>query len=343
MKHLSLLPLLVFLGLCPVKGHAQDSLRVLFLGNSLTYSNDIPNLINELAQSNSDRFTYAEHTPGGWRLNPEHLGSSVSTNLIRSRQWDYVILQGQSREFFYENEYTTYKGIRRLVTMMRENCSRPAFYSTAAPRTLYKELQAYIHRQYSLIANEVDGLVVPVGNAFEMATDRGLTVYADKVHPNLAGSYLAACTFYAAMYQKSPIGLSFTAGLPASQVATLQSIADQAVMGHFKDLNIHPTVQDTCFKSIGLPQPATLAATSFTVYPNPAQSSFTLEVHSKAGMEARLIVYNAQGRAVFEEKIALKTGMNRHTYPADLPTGMYTLSLHPGQNGLISSQKLLVL
>lgn len=335
-----LLYLLVFLSTLSFKGYAQDSLQVLFLGNSLTYSHDIPGLIQKLALSNSDKLNYSEHLPGGWTLYYHHLSSPVSTGLIRSKNWDYVVLQGQSREFLYENEYVTYNGIRRLVTMMRENCSRPAFYSTAAPRTLYKELQTYIHLQYAHIANEVDGLIIPVGNAFEIATDNGIVVYSDKVHPNLAGSYLAACTFYAALYRKSPIGLSFQAGLSPSEALALQTIADQVVMGNFKDLNIYP-IDTLCANKVDMPDWGAVEPRSYELYPNPSLDGFSIRLGEIPEQQAEVSIYNMQGGEVFRKSFTVNQDGGDYQLNPGLPAGIYTFSLRTTEY-VYPAQKLII-
>ena len=55
---------------------------------------------------------------------------------------------------------------------------------------------------------------------------------ADKRHPSLAGTYLAACTSYAALYGKSPVGLSYTAGLDPQLARLLQTAAWEAVQAY---------------------------------------------------------------------------------------------------------------
>jgi hypothetical protein len=47
----------------------------------------------------------------------------------------------------------------------------------------------------------------------------------DIKHPSMAGTYLAACMFYAAFYQQSPVGLPYTAGLTPEQATLLQQVA----------------------------------------------------------------------------------------------------------------------
>jgi len=66
-----------------------------------------------------------------------------------------------------------------------------------------------------------------------MAAKPDLELYvADKRHPSLAGTYLAAATTYAALWGKSPVGLSYTAGLPADVVQVLQKAAWDTVQGY---------------------------------------------------------------------------------------------------------------
>ena len=59
-----------------------------------------------------------------------------------------------------------------------------------------------------------------------MARRPGLELYMpDKRHPSLAGTYLAACTVYASLFGKSPVGNTYAAGLPADVAAHLQQVA----------------------------------------------------------------------------------------------------------------------
>ena len=73
-------------------------------------------------------------------------------------------------------------------------------------------------------------LVVPAGLAFAESVrkrpDVSLIV-ADKRHPSLAGTYLAACTVLASVYKVNPVGSRYTAGLPADVAAHLQAVAWQ--------------------------------------------------------------------------------------------------------------------
>ena len=74
--------------------------------------------------------------------------------------------------------------------------------------------------------------VIPVGYAFARSIARRSDVQlyvADKRHPTLAGTYLAACTVLATVYGVSPVGNAYTAGLPADVAAHLQATAWETV------------------------------------------------------------------------------------------------------------------
>jgi len=73
-----------------------ETTNVLWLGNSYTYVHDVPKMVQELGKYSGKSISYDTHTNGGWTLQ-KHEYSARSTHLIRSRQWDVVILQEQSQ------------------------------------------------------------------------------------------------------------------------------------------------------------------------------------------------------------------------------------------------------
>jgi hypothetical protein len=90
------------------------------------------------------------------------------------------------------------------------------------------EMTAQLAAEYVKAGKQNNALVVPAGLAFaaSVAKRPALNLYvADKRHPSLAGTYLAACTVLASVYKTSPVGLSYTAGLPADVAAHLQTVA----------------------------------------------------------------------------------------------------------------------
>ena len=69
---------------------------------------------------------------------------------------------------------------------------------------------------------------MPVGEAcrLALANDPSRVQHsADGSHHNGKGSYLAAAVFFSKVFGESPVGNTFTAGLPAPEVAYLQGSA----------------------------------------------------------------------------------------------------------------------
>ena len=98
------------------------------------------------------------------------------------------------------------------------------------------EMTAQLSEQYTIAGNNNNALVIPAGLAFARAIGKrpDLELYqTDKRHPTLIGTYLAACTAYAAIYQKSPVGNRYTAGIDAALATFLQDTAQEAVREYF--------------------------------------------------------------------------------------------------------------
>ena len=88
---------------------------------------------------------------------------------------------------------------------------------------------------YLAAAREVNGVVVPVGEAFRAALrrDPALVLFAgDGFHPSSTGSYLAALVIYAQAAQRLPLGISNIArisDLPPGEIEALEGGASEAI------------------------------------------------------------------------------------------------------------------
>ena len=90
---------------------------------------------------------------------------------------------------------------------------------------------------YTTAGNENGVLVIPVGLAFakSIALKPELELYApDKRHPSVAGTYLSAATTYATLFNQSPVGLKYNAGLSPEVALYLQQVANDTVKEYQK-------------------------------------------------------------------------------------------------------------
>jgi hypothetical protein len=118
--------------------------------------------------------------------------------------------------------------------IVRSHGARPVFFMSWA----YKdkpEMTAQLAAAYTQAGKDNNAQVIPAGLAFarSVAVRPDLELYiADKRHPTLAGSYLAACTTYASLFRKSPVGLAYTAGLDPAVARHLQTMAWETVQAY---------------------------------------------------------------------------------------------------------------
>lgn len=242
----------LFLTICIIvsalNAHAQTK-KALFLGNSYTAANNLPNLVYQLALSNGDTLIYDSNTPGGYQF-IQHVSNATTIAKINAQDWDFVVLQEQSQKpSFPPSQVATdvYPYAHELDSMIIANnaCTETVFYMTWGrkygdqtncasypPLCTYSGMQDRLRTSYLEMANNEHAICAPVGSAWwnSISIDSTINLYTgDNSHPNINGSYLAACVFYATMWRKSPVGLSFTSTLSPSLAAHFQQVAHNTV------------------------------------------------------------------------------------------------------------------
>ena len=255
LKHiLLLLAMLIALSGCAYKAPCNDnsgvSTRVLFIGNSYTYVNDLPSVFTQLACSGQHSVETGLLAPGGWTL-AEHVNDPNTQTEIEAQKWDYVVLQEQSEIPSVEQSRILYMypAARTLVKMIQDNGEEPMFFMTWGHQYGdlnfsyydYESMQKQLTTGYLTIADELDVPVAPVGSAWEQVHQQNPEIdlwQSDGSHPTESGTYLAACVFYAAIFHESPEGLTYTAQIPADTAKTLQSIAASVVLNDSAKWNL---------------------------------------------------------------------------------------------------------
>ena len=224
----------------PYDGPPGDT-RVLFVGNSYTHANNLPQVFSELASSGGYNASAALLARGGWTL-LNHLTGDVTRETIQPGAWDYVVLQEQSviPSIPTLRSWLMYPVARRQAAQIEKAGAQTVLFmtwghhdnSSPSGQADYLGMQAQIETGYLTIADELGLPVAPVGIAWQEALSRDPQFdpwRADGSHPNHQGTYLAACVFYAVIFQKSPEGLAFLAGLDDETAHFLQTVAAQTV------------------------------------------------------------------------------------------------------------------
>jgi hypothetical protein len=185
--------------------------RVLFVGNSYTFYNGGVNAVFQaLAASRGKNVEAVASTSGGKTLQ-WHWEEGDARSAIARGGWDYVVLQEYSTRPVADPN-AMFAFARKFDAEIKAAGAKTVFYMTWA-RFHQPENQRVIARAYDTIGRELNARVARVGPAWEWSLeDRpGLKLHAeDRSHPTPAGTYLAACVFYATLLNDSPEGLPAT-------------------------------------------------------------------------------------------------------------------------------------
>ena len=211
---------------------ADTPASVLFVGNSFSfYNNGVHNHYREFVESAGGEVETRMSAISGGRLH-EHV--PAATSLAVAAEWDVIVFQAHSLETFGDDQAAAFhSGMEKLAEIARDNDATPALFMTWAYKS-EPDMTPTLEREYRRAAAANDAVFVPVGSAFARAVEQrpelALRMDDDK-HPTLAGTYLAACMFYAVLNDESPVGLAYTAGLEPDEALFLQRIAAE-VAGH---------------------------------------------------------------------------------------------------------------
>ena len=235
----------------PLLSFGQLKKEVLFIGNSYTYYNNLPDLVNEIALSFGDTLMHESSTPGGSNFNA-HSTNAQTLNKINQKQWDYVVLQAQSQELSFSpfqvaSDSYPYAEILVDSIFANSSCTEPLFFMTWGRKygdqsncQFYPPVCTYLGMQQRLRESYLDMTFThntscsPVGMAWKKSIeiDSTLNLYSsDNSHPSIYGSYLAACTFYASIFKKSAVGSTYWPNaIDSASAYILQQIGSSTVL-----------------------------------------------------------------------------------------------------------------
>ena len=331
--------------LCSVNISAQNTKKVLFLGNSYTYENNLPQLLASVAASAGKTVIFDSNTPGSYYLG-QHAMNAVSLSKIAAGTWDYVILQDQSMALAYP--YYFMNGMQYAVKLdslikAANPCTRTMFYSTwgrqngdmywcgppvcdsatLVERTYY-EMDSVIETHYKVFADSVRAGMTPVGTVWRYIRRNYPTIVlhqADESHPTLAGSYAAACSFYTTLFRSDPSVVTYNAGLPAADAANIRTAVKNVVYNNLVNWNVgrYDSLLNSSCQALGVDgEPAKEAY--WRVFPNPVSDVLHIRF-SASGVKDTISIYNALGMLVKKISVTQTTTVNF----SELAGGLYII------------------
>jgi len=213
--------------------------KVLFIGNSFTYFNDLPKMLEEISEG---LLSCDSVTMGGAYLHeyadPEHeLGQQVRKKT--KEFWDAVILQEQSfNPIGNQQDFVDSAGVvaglfpGSAIYMYQTWSYEEGTEKLETTGLTFAEMTKKLKVAYEIAAEAVGGVCVPVGSGFAKAVnlDPEIKLYVpeDNYHPLPTGSYIAACMFYQVLTGNGIENLKLAEGVTEKEGMILKQAVTEA-------------------------------------------------------------------------------------------------------------------
>ena len=212
---------------------APGALRVLFIGNSLTYHNNLPRTIAGLSASAGFTPCYciAVAYPDFALL--DHWLQGDAADVLEEQEFDFVVMQqGSSALPLSRDILVQYATL--FAGLIRQNGATPVMYSVWPSDSRMFDFLA-VGDSYRAAAEAINGIMAPAGGAWLAAWEQDATLPLydqDGLHPSRMGTYLAALVLFERLYERSPVGVQTQARVDGSVMnwspATVQLLQEAA-------------------------------------------------------------------------------------------------------------------
>lgn len=337
-----------------VSSQVLTDMNALFLGNSYTAYNNLPQLIADCASSTGRSLTFEANTPGGQTFEG-HTNNSTSINLIAQGDWDFVVLQEQSQlpsfpEFQVEQDVFPFAEELNDTILHFNECAETVFYMTWGrengdsqncanwpPVCTYEGMDDLLQQRYRQMALDNQAILSPAGALWRSirANHPEIDLYAsDGSHPSAAGSYAAAVCFYTVFYRADPTDITFNFSLTDAEASAIREEAKTIVhdqllsewyVGEFDD------DMSACYTPVSIIEPTSASTAGNFVFATAHELIF-----QQISGESDIACFDISGKLVFQIRITSDL-----RYPIQLPQGIYIFHLQTA-HGEQRKQKIVV-
>jgi hypothetical protein len=237
------------------KGNEIQKYKILFIGNSLTIYNFMPETVGEIAKLNGDSIYIENRANFGWGLK-DHCNSPGTLAAIKSKKWDYVVIQGTGAGSNLKPsdmaDTAFFRSAFFLSNKINENCesTRIISYMTFASKygamtfndtvscqedpmvCNFEGSQQRIKENNITLSKLFDAEIAPAGIMWEILIKENpnFELYdADKMHPSPLGSYASSLAIYAVICKKSVIGAYFPKTIEKEDAIIVQNTINNSL------------------------------------------------------------------------------------------------------------------
>jgi hypothetical protein len=247
--------------LTALHSNAQDTIKVLFIGNSYTYVENMPDLFRNIADSAGYKVKTQMYAPGGVSVGDISQGTQAHMNNpavyenIRSDKWDYVVLQDNQGRFvldyghFPSSSLVIQGHLQIRDSVLKNNpCAKMLWFAGWGTKNGMPpygntgiEMIDRITANYRFLNDTAHQIIAPIGEAWKkiIQSNPAYDLFsADEMHPSLEGSFLTANVIYAAIFRDNPLHSFASGGLSSSTANQLKQAAWQTVIDSFASTNL---------------------------------------------------------------------------------------------------------
>lgn len=251
---------------------AQDTTKVLFIGNSFTYVENMPDLFKNIAESAGYKVKIQMHAPGGISVGDisqgtqAHMNNPVVYDNIRSDKWDYVVLQDNQGRFVldygqFSASSLVIQGHQQIRDSVLKNnpCAKMVWFEGWGLKNGMPpygntgiEMIERISANYHFMNDSLHQIIAPIGGAWKklILTNPAIDPWsADEAHQSLAGSFLTAGVIYATIFRDNPVYSSANGGLAANTANLLKQIAWETFADSLANINLQSITPDLLWQN----------------------------------------------------------------------------------------------
>jgi len=341
----------------------KTTYKILFIGSSYFTYNNLPDLFQNLANSDGKTVYIELQTAGGPYL-ADHASSSLTEAKINEQNWDYVILQGVGSLTAYPESFIHHPVYPALVTLrnkINNNCETtkmvfclPWAYEDGMTwaegwADTYEDMQRAIYENTLQYSNDIGFEISPVGWAWNtILREQNYPLHylhmSDWNHPSLKGSYVMACVVFSTIYQEGTTDISYYGGVPADEANYFQTVASNMVLDSLDLWNITPSN----IESNNLLKPHELKL--YQNYPNPFNPHTNIDFEIYQPAVINLSIYNMLGNKVrtliknskYSKGVYNKIWDGKNDFGTKAPSGIYFYNLKTS-TGFNSVKKMILM
>jgi Secretion system C-terminal sorting domain/Domain of unknown function (DUF4886) len=313
---------------------SNDTTKVLFIGNSLTYFYKSPEQFDSIARYEGKAVLVDQLMRGGTAV-IDIVSDSVHLDSAKNKAYDYIIMQASNFSLLPELYSIEIEGLRNFMNDIKSLYPNTEFiykmiwgdkegfqYAELGFLT-YQEIYERLFDGAKAIADSLNVLISPAGFAWDISNNRNpdFNLYLnDNFHPYSTGSYLNACVHYCTIFQEEIVDNDYSGSLYADDAYFLQQIANEAV---FND-TINWDYRDS-----GTIDIKEISDHNLIVYPNPFSSSINIEFKSSISADVEINIFDISGNSVLSRfgKVFENEKLEFHFHGINLPEGIYIYQL----------------